>query len=137
MKTGLLIALLFVVRSATVSAQSSPDCHGDSVVKKVSLENATALSSKQRTSLNRLLLGRCLDHNDGGPLGHAVYHQLQEFGYKRVYVQDPIVRVLGRSRHPFPVAITIDFVVTAPERSGCHHPGCMYLLAPAGGQEQY
>ena len=111
----LLFVLLFVSGDAPVATHTPPGCQGDSVVKKVSFENTEGLSSTQLTKLNKLLMRRCFYQADGDTLTEAVYHQLRAFGYRNVYVQDAIVRVLDRSLQPSPVSVTIDFVLTNPD----------------------
>lgn len=114
----LLFVLLFVSGDAAVATHTPPGCQGDSIVKKVSFENPVGLTSEQKASLNELLMARCFYRADGSSLSEAVYRELRRFGYKGAYVQDPIVRVLDRSVHPLPVSVTIDFVLTSPNRAG-------------------
>jgi len=108
--------LLFALLS--VAPGTPPLCHdSDSVVKKVSFENTVGLTPAEKSTLNRLLLARSFCQADGSPLSEAVYQQLCRFGYKHAYVQDPIVRVLDRNVRPVPVSVTIDFVLTWPDRT--------------------
>ena len=109
--------LLFALLSAATG--TSPACTGgDSIVKNVSFENPVGLTLEQKAKLNELLMARCFYRADGSSLSEAVYRQLLRFGYKGAYVQDPIVRVLDRSVLPLPVSVTIDFVLTSPDRTG-------------------
>jgi hypothetical protein len=111
----LLFALVFVGGGVPVAAHTAPGCPGDSVVRKVSFENTSGLPSTQIAKLNKLLMGRCFSQADGGTLSEAVYHQLRAFGYRKVFVQDAIIRVLDRNLQPSPVSVTIDFVLTNPD----------------------
>ena len=106
--------LLFALLSAATGPSQICD-GGDSIVKKVSFENAGGLTSEQKSTLSHLLMGRCFYHADGSLLGEAVYRQLRRFGYRNVFVEDPIIRVLDRSVRPSPVSITVDFVLTNPD----------------------
>lgn len=111
----LFFALLFIGGDAPIATHAPPGCQGDSVVKNVSFEDTSGLSSAQIAKLNKLLTGRCFYSTDGGTLSEAVYHQLRAFGHPDVYVQDAIVRVLDRSRQPSPVSVIIDFVLVNPD----------------------
>lgn len=111
----LLFALLFVGGDAPIATHAPPPCQGDSVVKNVSFEDTSGLSSAQIAKLNKLLMDRCFYRADGGTLSEAVDRQLQAFGYRNINVQDAIVRVLDRSRQPYPVSVTIDFVLVNPD----------------------
>jgi hypothetical protein len=114
MKTGLLFTTLFVLLSVAATAQGSPTC--DSVVKKVAFENTTGLTTKQVSSISKLLVGRCFKREHPQVLSEAIYRQLREWGYKQPTVIDPDkgrdIRVLNATAIPSPVAVTIDFRVS-------------------------
>ena len=112
MKAVLLFTLLSL---ATGSFAACRD--GDSIVKKVSFESTAGLTTEQKSTLNKLLMDRCFYQADGDKLSEAVYRHLCSFGYKHAFVQDPIVRVLDRRVRPFPVSVTVDFVLTSPNET--------------------
>lgn len=111
MKTGRFVALLLAVWSVSANAQSSRTC--DSVVRTVAFENTTGLTAEQRTSLSKLLVGRCFQLEHPDVLSEAVYQQLQRWGYRQPVVYDPEkghdIRVLDGTLYPTPVAVTVDF----------------------------
>ena len=109
--------LLFVLLSVTTG--NSPSCNdGDSIVKKLSFENPVGPTLEQKAKLSELLRARCFYRAEGSSLSEDVYRQLCRFGYKHAYVQEPIIRVLDHNVRPFPVSVTIDFVLTSPDRVG-------------------
>ena len=106
MVTLLLVTLL------GFATGGSPACHdGDSIVRRVSLEDTVGLTSAQKSTLHSLWIDQCFYREHGDKLGEAVYRQLRKWGYTKAYVQDPIIRVLNRSSNPSSVSVTIDFVL--------------------------
>ena len=114
MQVLVLLLLLFAGGEVSSFASAGP-CIGNSIVKKVSFENPLGLSSAQKGKLNRVLMNRCFDGPDGASLSEAIYQQLWEFGYKKLFVHDPIIRVLGKNLRPAPVSVTIDFALGTSE----------------------
>jgi len=106
------MATLLLVTLLGFATGGSPACDdGDSIVRRVSLEDTAGLTSVQKSTLNSLLTNQCFYREHGDKLSEAVYRQLSKWGYTKAYVQDPIVRVLNRSSNPSSVSVTIDFVL--------------------------
>lgn len=103
-----VVLLLTLMSIATGSAATCRT--GDSIVRKISFENTAGLTFDQKSTLTKLLIDRCFYQADKETLSEVVYRRLQQYGYRKAYVQDPIVRVLNWNVHPLPASVTIDFV---------------------------
>ena len=113
---ALLALLMLTVFAANGGAESSSPC--DSVVRKVSLESTTGLTTEHQVSLRNLLMGRCFQREHGDVLSEAVYNQLRGWGYEKSIVYDPsALRILDDRIRPSPVAVTIDFCLDGSDRS--------------------
>ncbi len=115
MKRTALLFLVFLAFSALpVMGQEQNTC--TYIVKEASFENTRGLTPKQVETLRTLVLERCYDPVKAVFFSQYVYDQLREWGYCKATVYDPNdFRILDRNIHPSPIAVTIDFLLTAPD----------------------
>ena len=103
--------VLLLVTLMSIATGCAATCNtGDSIVRKISFENTAGLTFDQKSTLTKLLIDRYFYQADKETLSDVVYRQLQQYGYRKAYVQDPIVRVLNWNVHPLPASVIIDFV---------------------------
>ena len=105
MNVLVLLTLMSIATGCAATCQT-----GDSIVTKLSFQNTAGLTFDQKSTLTKLLIDRCFYQADKETLSDVVYRQLQQYGYRKAYVQDPIVRVLNWNVHPLPASVTVDFV---------------------------
>ena len=83
------------------------------LVKEVSFENPAGLTVDQLTTLRKLVIGQCYE-----PMivSERVYDQLRLWGYCKATVYDPDnFRVLDPNLQPSPIAVVVDFRLTASD----------------------
>ena len=86
------------------------------IVKEVSFENSAGLAVNQLTTLRKLVIGRCYDPMS---ISERVYDQLRLWGYCKATVHDPDnFRVLDSNLRPSPIAVVVDFQLTASDTHG-------------------
>ena len=110
-----IICLLCVGLTFSAAAQngtrSEPLCSAQNefVVTEVIFE-AIHLPRQEQAGIKLQLLGHCFNASNISASGATVLDALQNAGYFRGYVSDPIVRVRDASRSPKPVTLIFDVV---------------------------
>ncbi len=112
MRWALLFTVFVAFSAPYLTGQNKDTC--TYVVKEVSFENTKGLTSEQVERLRGLVVGRCYDPVESEFISQYVYEQLREWGYCKATVYAPnYFRVLDRNIHPSPIAVAIDFLLTA------------------------
>ena len=102
------LAVFLVASMLSLNSQDKGAC--SYVVKEVSFENSTGLTTDQLATLKKLVIGRCYDPGNGIFFSDGVYEQLRLWGYRKATVYDPNkFHVLDSSLHPSPIAVVVDF----------------------------
>lgn len=92
-----------------IPAAAHKTCPEPFVVTAVNLPANSHLTSHQQAMMRAKLTGRCFGRKPG-ELVRWFSSELDRFGYLNAKISEPTVAILDPTRHPQPVALTVEFV---------------------------